>query len=296
MSKKKKPSHFLRSPLKWPGGKTVILNQLVPLFNEHHKFYLNSTFFDVFGGSAVVCMNAPHKNKVVNDINSHLVNFYRVVKEHPIGLLQACARLFKPENVCVAQYNVLKHRFNQGVENKIESAALFLWLNKHCFNGLVRFNSKGLFNAAPHSCCKTDNKKPTAPEAEILELSVKLKDATIYNQGFEFVIGKAQPGDLLYCDPPYFGYDGKHEGKSSFVNYSKDGFGVLDQIRLANLAAEKAKEGITTIISNHATNTAFNLYKELGAKIRFIQVRRSIGCTVESRESVRELLAIFEGK
>ena len=202
--------------------------------------------------------------------------------------------LFTIENCTTSAYNKLRTEFNSRLDDKIRMAALFLYLNKHGFNGLCRYNRDGKFNVPPHSCCKEKRTVgPALPVAEIMQMHEAFKDALIYNHEFKTVMDRAMPGDLVYCDPPYFAWE---QSGGSFTSYAKEGFGITSQIELAYLASLKANEGVTVVVSNHATPTCIQLYKELGAKLKFLDVIRSVSADSETRGTAKELIAIFEGK
>jgi DNA adenine methylase len=287
---------YNQSALKWAGSKQRVLPELLPLFEKHLKANPNAKFVEPFTGSATVAINVNFSKKTINDINQDIKVVMESIKNHAEELIAYLETLFIPANATVARYLELRSQFNtRKFASKIEQAGLFIYLNKHCFNGLCRYNSKGDYNTPPHSCCKT-GVGPKVPAEQIRTMAVQLQNTKICNKDFLQVMDEAQDGDLIYADPPYFGFDKEEDTPTSFVNYSKEGFGMLQQFALAQKAAEKAKEGVTVIISNHATGTAINLYRELGAKLYFVGVARSVGASSATRQVVKEVIAVFSPK
>jgi len=260
---------------------------LLPLFTKHFAKNPDCKFLEPFAGSGVVAMNIDHDYKIINEINPDLTNFYKCCIDNPDELILQAARLFTENNCNVDTFLKLRNEFNSCHKNTIYSAALFLYLNKHGFNGLCRYNKKGQFNVPPHSVCKNNGPVPSVPVDEIKDMHYGLSGSNIYNLNFYLIMKMAVPGDLIYCDPPYFAF----EDNTSFTSYSKDGFSLCNQIELAYEAKRLAEQGIKVIVSNAATPTCIQLYKELGAKLQYLEVIRSVGAEV--RGKAKEIIAIF---
>ena len=152
---------------------------------------------DVFCGGGNVFLNADAEEIWINDINSRLINFYRNLKSSPDGLIQESKTLFLKKFNNRKTFDLLKEEFNLA-ENTIRNAAIFFYLNRHCFRGLYRENSSGKFNV-PFG----EYKSPAFPEQSLRDMSGKLETATITNVDFKDVLKQLKPGDVVYCDPPY---------------------------------------------------------------------------------------------
>ena len=159
---------------------------------------------------------------------------------------------------------------------------MFLYLNRHGYNGLCRYNQKGIYNV-PFGRYK----KPYFPHAEMLCFHQKSQNTTFLHGDFRHTFSKAKPGDLIYCDPPY----APLQQISNFSSYTNKKFGEQEQIDLAELAIHAVSRGITVVISNH--DTAFTRHHYRFSEIKSFPVRRSISCNPENRIAVQELLAIF---
>ncbi len=286
---------FVQGALKWAGNKYRVLKDLMPFFEAQFAKNPEGRWIEPFMGSGVVACNALQNEKIINDVNPDLVGLMQTIRDNHEQLIARLMELFVPENCTEERFYALRDIFNEKKSSKLENAALFVYLNKHAFNGLCRYNSAGKFNVPAHSCCKGLGSAPKVPAEEIANMSFALQGAKIQCRDFLKVMDQAKEGDLVYCDPPYLGFD-KEGDASAFVSYSKDGFSLMQQISLAMKAKELAERGVTTIISNHATNTAINLYKENGAKLYFIEVTRSVGAKSDSRVKAKELIAVFEPK
>ena len=149
-----------------------------------------------------------------------------------------------------------------------------MYLNRHAYNGLCRYNSKGVFNV-PFGRYKT----VYFPEAEMQNFIEKSSRIELLHGDFENVFSKAQPDDLIYCDPPYVPLS----QTASFTAYSQDGFNHQDQVRLANLANKTAKNTKGVLISNHDTE-----------ETKTISVQRNISSKGNNRTKANEILAIFK--
>ena len=278
---------YRKSPLKWAGSKRTVLPELLPLFAKHLAENPDCKFIEPFTGSGVVAMNVNHDYKIINEINPDLTNFYDCCINNPDELILETAKLFTKNNCNITSFLRIRDEFNSCNKTTIYSAALFLYLNKHGFNGLCRYNKKGQFNVPPHSVCKNNGPVPSVPVDEIKDMHYGLVNSNIYNLNFSLVMKMAVPGDLIYCDPPYFAF----EDNASFTSYTKDGFSLCNQIELAYEAKRQSELGVTVIVSNAATPTCVQLYKELGATIKNIEVIRSVGAEV--RGTAKEIIAIF---
>ncbi len=211
------------------------------------------------------------KRAVLNDINRHLINFYRWLQR---GLDPAAVDVQLVNNAKIFSRN--RGRFNElimsGQADSMESAVLFYYLNRTAFNGLCRFNASGFYNV-PFGSYKKISYRTASDFGQYKEA---LAQYEFSNTDFERMTFK--PSDFVYADPPY---------DVDFTSYSAGGFGWEDQVRLAErLARHKGP----VVASNQATPRILRLYKHLGFKVRIVPAPRRISCD-GNRDDAREILA-----
>lgn len=277
------PVPIYRPFLKWPGGK----RRLVPLLASQAQWPARRVI-EPFCGSAVFSLSIAETGLVnevwLNDINSDLINLFRVTAFELEALVRICAGLFVPENNTAEQYYYWRKVFNNE-RDPLRRAALFIYLNRHGYNGLCRFNSGGNFNV-PFGRYR----RPAFPEVELREASPLLKKAHLTALGFEVVLEQCTAGDVVYCDPPYVPLS----PTASFTAYAPAPFRSEEQECLAQCAREAADRGATVIISNHDTPETRKIYrKHITEKI---EVRRSISCKGSQRAKAAEIIAVFRPK
>lgn len=268
--------------LKWAGNKYKILSHILPLIGECHQY------IEPFAGSMSVALNISSKNYVLNDINEDLIELYKMIV-HDDNFIHECEKLFQNSNDETVYYDY-RNRYNQ-TENIQEKSALFIYLNRHCFNGLVRYNKKKEFNV-PFGKYKS----PYFPKVEMENFRNFIRNCnsvqfTSYDFENELLYQNVNENTYVYFDPPYVPLS----ATSNFTAYSCDGFNDDDQIRLRDLALELLSKDATIIISNHDVERARELY-ESATKIISIDVNRSISANKDSRGKVKELIAIYSNK
>lgn len=264
--------------LKWAGGKRRLvpyLAQLIPLPAER--------LVEPFAGSAALslALAASVESLWLNDLNPELINVFRQLKEHPSRLIDRTKDLFDPVNNTAEVYYQLRNVFNMSHDG-LERAALFLYLNRHGYNGLCRFNTAGEFNV-PFGRYNM----PYFPARELQEAASILTKADISMLDFEDVLDRCVPGDVVYCDPPYVPLS----DTASFTDYSPGGFGAADHKRLAAVAQRAAERGVLVIVSNHATAFTEELYS--ATQKSYVNVRRTISCDGQNRGLAKEVIAVF---
>lgn len=161
-----------------------------------------------------------------------------------------------------------------------------MYLNRHCFNGLCRFNQSGEFNT-PFG----KYERPYFPDAEMTGFAEKLKNVQLKVADFRKTFESIECGDVVYCDPPYL----QIGGSGGFTEYSGASFSLNDQKDLATLAGEAAKQGATVLISNHDTPVARELYAGANRIVPLL-VSRTISCDGNGRHKAREVIAVFNAK
>lgn len=252
-------------PLKWAGGK----RWLVPRLRELWAAHAEKRLVEPFVGGMSVALGLLPEQALLNDVNKHLINFYKWVQEGFVIETEF-------ENDSEYFYKARK-RFNElitsGHEGSKEAAELFYYLNRTGFNGLCRFNRSGQFNV-PFGRYKTINYAD-----DFLELQEIIQDWTFISGDFE--AAEPAPDDLIYADPPY---------DSTFTAYSDSPFGWEEQKRLAHWLADS---GATVIASNQATQRILKLYESLGFTIEELDAPRRISSNGD-RTPAKEMLAILE--
>lgn len=265
----------LRPFLKWAGNKFRILDRILEHLPEGRRLV------EPFAGSGAVFLNTDFKRYLLADANRDLVDLYTLLRDEGKPFVDYASRLFTPENNQSARYYALREEFNRCVEPR-RRAALFLYLNRHGYNGLCRYNASGGFNV-PFGRYK----HPYFPAAEMLAFHRKARQARFLHQDFETTFRKARAGDVIYCDPPYVPLS----SSANFTSYSAGGFTLEQQARLAELSASAARRGITVLISNHNTAFAREIYAD--AELHTFHVQRYISCNGKKRKRAGELIAVY---
>ncbi len=261
--------------LKWAGNKRSLIHRIVPILPAGKRF------IEPFSGSAAVFLNTHYEQNIIADSNQDLINLYLQLKKNQTAFSKYCAKYFVSENNISERYYELRDEFNH-TNNKKKRAALFLYLNKHGFNGLCRYNKSGGYNV-PFG----KYKKITLPEKRMQFFAQKAQHAEFITSDFTTTIENARAGDVIYCDPPYVPVN---DSNSSF-QYEKNGFTMEQQQKLADLARKTAERGIPVLISNHLTEFTEEIYKD--AERTTFSVRRSISCKGDNRKEALEVLALF---
>jgi DNA adenine methylase len=253
----------LEPPLKWAGGKRWLISRLQPIWQHHASCRL----VEPFAGGLSVALGLCPKHALLNDASTHLINFYCWLQT---GLVITIPCYNDP-----AQYYDHRLRFNelitQGRADTKEAAELFYYLNRTGYNGLCRFNRKGLFNVpfGRHACIRY--RTDLTPYAAIL-------GAWRFQAG-DFMAFPIQPGDFVYADPPYDG---------GFTAYAGKAFSWTDQVRLAQWLASLK---VPVVASNRASERVLSLYTELGFHIALIDAPRSMAAN-GGRARVKEMFAM----
>jgi DNA adenine methylase len=265
--------------LKWAGNKYKIVDRIKEVLPESRRL------IEPFVGSGAVFLNTNYSEYILADINADLISFYKTLQKEGESFIDRCRELFKPENNREEAYYALRERFNLS-EDAAEKSAIFLYLNRHGYNGLCRYNRKGQFNV-PFG----QYRNPYFPEKEMEHFLEKCQNSKVefLVQDFRQTMMMAREGDAVYCDPPYVPLS----PTANFTDYSPEGFGIREQEELARLAKYLKQNKITVIISNHDTEFTSREYGE--ARIIRFPVRRYISCDGENRNLVPELLAVFGG-
>jgi len=253
----------VRPPLKWAGGKRWQVQHL----REYWERDTSRRLVEPFCGGLAVTLGLMPERALLNDINTHVVNFYSWLKK---GLV-----INLPLKKSETRYYTYRKQFNQLLADNrgetVEAASLFYYLNRTGYNGLCRFNASGGFNV-PYGQYKTINYRK-----DFLEFRAVFANWEFTNSDFDQI--PLQADDFVYADPPY---------DVEFTAYSKGGFGWEEQERTAQWLS---KHRGPVILSNQATKRIKELYADLGYKLRFLEAPRRISCTGD-RTPAPEVLAV----
>lgn len=261
----------MKTVLKWAGSKVRIIETL----KQHLP--AGQRLVEPFAGSCAVMMNTDYDEYLIADVNPDLINLYRAIKMDADSFIEHAKRYFVAGNTA-ERYYMLRNAFNLKQADLVERAAMFLFLNRHCFNGLCRYNLSGGFNV-PFGKYKA----PYFPESEIRAFAEKAKKATFVCCDYSEALRMVRPGDVVYCDPPYLTETG------NFTAYHSDGFGLEGHGRLARRARRLSGKGIPFVLSNSDTAMVRYLYKDFS--ITEITAPRSIGAAAGSIKSAQEIIA-----
>jgi DNA adenine methylase len=250
--------------IKWVGGKTQCLEHIREKLPQKYD-----TYYEPFLGGAAVLLNLNPTKAVVNDINSELINMYLQVKYQPENVIKFLTSLDNGHEVSEdpkAYYYSVREVFNENLStDSAVQAARFIYLNKHCFNGLYRVNKKGEFNVPFNGKLSGWSADPD----HLREVSTKLKDVDIRCGDYVDAVKDASKEDFIFFDSPYAPIT-----PTSFTDYTKEGFSYEDHVRLSDLFKELTNRGCYCMLTNHDTDLIRELYKDF--KFTEVDVRRSI--------------------
>ena len=289
--------------LKWAGNKFRIVDTVVKIVEERKRG--RTKYIEPFGGSGAVVANVGHlfsDGRTYAEFNPVLVHLMQALQGALPELLKKTEELFVAKNNDAKEYYNLREEFNDYVHAKrlgdVDKSAQFIYLNRHCFNGLCRYGPNG-FNVPFGRYAKT-----VAPIEELKAFAELMKGVSIMGPcSFEETMAKADKDTLVYCDPPYFPLT----KTSNFTQYSqKSAFGADMQEKLAETAVSCAQRGAVVLISNHNTEACQKLYREVAARSKrkavtvdfiFFPVPRFISAKGQDRgKQAHELIAVFECK
>lgn len=283
--------------VKWVGGKTQLLNEVKMALPNDFGMRDSVTYVEPFvGGGAVlfwILQEYPNINRaVINDINSELICTYRVIKSDVTALIEELTSIeseYLPLSAELRKEYFLNKRKKYNVRNisDIKTAALFIFLNRTCFNGLYRVNSKGEFNV-PHGRYKNPK---ICDKDNLMKVSKLLQRVEIQNGDFTDTQQYATPDTLFYLDPPYKPIT----ETSSFTSYSSRGFDDDEQIRLRNFCNIISRRGALFIASNsdpRGANPEETFFDEIYDRftIKRVKASRMINANPNGRGDISELM------
>ncbi|EBB7502281.1 Dam family site-specific DNA-(adenine-N6)-methyltransferase [Salmonella enterica] len=272
------PRTWRRPFLKWAGGKYSLLPDLYQLIPAGMR--LIEPFV---GGGSVFLNSDKHVSFLLADVNTDLINLYQMLAVVPGAVIRHARVMFDRLNNAES-YTALRDEFNAQVMDGPERAAAFLFLNRHCFNGLIRYNRNNQFNVGWGKY-----PSPYFPLDEINAFTEMAHNCVFMAAGFRRTLALAGEGDVVYCDPPYE----PMPGTAGFTNYAADGFTWDDHIALTECCVAAHQRGARVVIGNSTAPRVVDLYSQYGFEIHHISARRSISSKGSTRETAKDLVAIL---
>jgi DNA adenine methylase len=265
--------------VKWAGGKGQLLEQFEPLLPKKFNRYI-----EPFVGSGAVFFYIIQKYNpkeiIISDINEELINVYEIIKTDAERLIVELKQHKEYHLVEGKKYFLTIRATNPKDLPDLEKAARFIYLNKTCFNGLYRVNSKGKFNVPMGSYKNPD----IVQEDRIRQVSNLLKKVTIKVMSFEKVLDIAKKNDFVYFDPPYYPL----KKGTSFTTYTKNVFLENEQKLLLDVFSKLDKKGCLVMESNSDTKFIKDLYTKYN--IHFVKATRMINCNGDKRGKINEMV------
>ncbi len=239
----------VRPFLRWIGGKT----KSIPFLLNHlpNNFKPENTYYEPFLGAASLFLCLSPKSAVLSDKNRDLIECYIAIKERP----ELVSRYLSPlkKNTSKDYYNSVRKKYNK-LNISISKSAMFIYLNKTCFNGIWRVNLNGEFNV-PYGY----KEPPVLPTKEhILQISRRLSNTILLHMDYQDAVKDAGKGDFIYFDPPYPPLN----STSNFTQYTKERFSFEDHKKLFQVAKLLSARGCNVLISNSNTEFIRSLYKK----------------------------------
>lgn len=276
---------MIKSPIKWAGGKTRVMPQLLKHLPKA------DCLIEPFVGSGTVFMNTEYRRYVLCDNNLNLINFFRQLTDRPEDTIAACREVFSGGNTAEefykrrAEFNALGEKADSDPDAAMFLAALFLYLNRHGYNGLYRVNLKGEFNVPFGKFAA-----PYFPEKEMRLFAEKANDtkAIFMHSDFRLSIRAvvyASDDSVIYCDPPYI----PTSETANFTAYGKPF--TLDDHRslVANLLNANRQFGTRAVISNSDTPETREIYSAFN--LHAFSVRRSV--SAKNRDMAGEVIGVL---
>ena len=272
--------------VKWAGGKRQIIDKLLKCIPEDYD-----TYYEPFVGGGALLFEISPKKAVINDLNKELINVYKVLcDENKFKKMCHILNNYETNHSEEFFYEIRNKDRNKASFNKLADytrAGRTIYLNKACFNGLYRVNSKNEFNVPFGKKTKVNTYE--GGNLGIICGYLNYNDIKLLSVDFEEAVKDAKKGDFIYFDPPY------DSDTSTFNSYTEDGFGKEEQKRLAKVFKELSDRGCYVMLSNHNTTLINELYKDF--HIHVIEAKRNINANGKKRGKVEEVIITnFENK
>ena len=259
--------------VKWAGGKRQLLKQLEDLMPLSYDRY-----FEPFVGGGALFFDITPQSAVINDINPQLINVYNQIKNNLKELI-AIIKYLDSGEITNETYFSIREIYNQKILNKsfdTFGAALAIWINKHCFNGLYRVNKAGLFNVPFYN--KTNISSIDEDNLVLISDYLNTHDIKIMQVDFEESLKEVKKGDFVYFDSPYFPLD----VTAKFTEYTQGGFSLESHYRFADTYKRLDKMGIKLMLSNNDVKEVYELYGDFN--INHVNVSRAINSDATARK------------
>ena len=265
--------------VKWAGGKRQIIDKLKMYAPDEFN-----TYYEPFVGGGALLFELSPKKAVINDYNEELMNVFNCIKDET-KFNKMCNELNHHEaNHSEEYYYEIRNKDRDKTKFKrmpdYKRSARTIYLNKACFNGLYRVNSKNEFNVPFNRKAKVNTYD--GQNLGIIHSYLNFSDVTLLNTDFEEAVKDAKKGDFIYFDPPY------DSETSTFNSYTENGFGKEEQVRFARVYKELANKGCYVMLSNHNTTLVKELYKDFN--IHVIEAKRNINANGKKRGKVEEVI------
>ena len=265
--------------VKWAGGKRQIIDKLKKYVPEEFN-----TYYEPFIGGGALLFELSPKKAVINDSNQELINVYKCLcEEEKFKKMCSVLNHYEANHSEEFFYEIRNKDRNKNTFNRLSDytrAARTIYLNKACFNGLYRVNSKNEFNVPFGKKAKVN----TYEGSNLITVSnyLTMNDIEILCVDFEDSVKNATKGDFIYFDPPY------DSDTSTFNSYTENGFGKEEQVRLAKVFKDLSNRGCYVMLSNHNTKLVNELYKDFN--IHVIEAKRNINANGKKRGKVEEVI------
>ena len=270
------PRTWQRPFLKWAGGKFSLLSEL-----DRHIPAGNRLIEPFVGGGSVFLNSDKHESFLLADVNPDLINLYTMLDVDHIRVLSFAQELFK-RAANEDAYMELREEFNSQRLSAPERAAAFLYLNRHCFNGLMRYNRSNQFNVGYGSYAS-----PYFPAEEVKAFKSRSHKCVFMTAGYRQTLSLAGADDVVYCDPPYEPLP----GTDGFTSYSGAGFSWADQVALAECCVAAHQRGAKVVISNSSAPKVIELYEQYGLTIHHVSARRAMSSKPGTRSAASDIIA-----
>jgi len=272
---------IIKPCIKIPGGKTQLLKILLA-----HQPQTYATYYEVFLGGASLALAVQAPKAVLGDLNPELINCYLTIKQQPAKLIEK-VEAHKANDSKEYYYKIRKldRQINFANLSSLDRAARFIYLNKTCYSGIIRYNKSGCFNT-PYA----NYKQPKIiEESNIYQISNYLNENKVQlKQGdFASTLKNARKNSFIYLDPPYAPLSSQSQ---NFTQYSKEGFNEQSHIRLKSLCDSLSDRGIKILISNSNCEFIRGLYKDPRYQIIEVTANRAINSKIDKRQGIKELL------
>lgn len=270
---------YVRPFLKWPGGKYAQLDTILPLLGTSRRL------IEPFGGAGSVFLNAKgFDSYVLADNNRDLMLLWDAIKLAPDLLMARAREMFEKEKGGEG-FKFVRQTFNENGYIKIQRAAAFLYLNRHAFNGLMRYNLSGEFNTS-----YGNYKKPYFPEDELRHAMAIDKPHDFFCQSFVDTCRMAGEGDVLFCDPPYM----PMPNTEGFTSYTAEPFNEERHWQLLNEMVQAHQRGARVVVTNSSAPAIVEAYTKAGFTLKTMHARRSMSCKGDKRGIAADIIGVLE--